>query len=121
MVGEACTGASCFTSQGAGRHFDLETGESYWVSEVKKNGQDRHRWGSGKVAIEAAAADEYLELIGSTKLDKSRFNIVRGLEEPVPSKFHHLENDGWVLVLDNMTDAPISSARCGILRSVFLR
>src|SRR5258708_2286426 len=80
-------------SQGAGSHYDLETGESHWVSEVKKNGEDRHRWGSGKVAIEAAVVDEYLELIGSTKLDKSRFNIVRGLEEPVASKFHHPEND----------------------------
>src|SRR6266853_3483061 len=31
-------------SEGAGSHYDLETGESYWVSEVKKNGEDRHRW-----------------------------------------------------------------------------
>ena len=30
----------------------METGESYWVSGVKKDGQDRHWAGSGKVLIE---------------------------------------------------------------------
>jgi len=78
--------------QGASSHFDLESGEGYWVSEVKKNGEDRHRFGSGKVAIEAAAVQEYLDLIGAGQLDKSRFQIVNGLEEPNPKKFHHLEN-----------------------------
>src|SRR5258708_9610492 len=78
-------------SQGAGSHYDLETGESHWVSEVKKNGEDRHRWGSGKVAIEAAVVDEYLELIGSTKLDKPRFHIVPGLKDAVAPTSHHPE------------------------------
>jgi hypothetical protein len=26
----------------AGNHYDIETGEEYWVSGVKKNQQDRH-------------------------------------------------------------------------------
>lgn len=79
--------------QGAGSHFDLQTGNDYWVSEVKKNGQDRHRCGSGKVDIEASAVTEYLELIGAAELDKSRFRVVPDFEEPDPSKFHDLENE----------------------------
>jgi hypothetical protein len=37
-----------------GNYFDRETGESFWVSSVKKNGRDRHWAGSGKVMVEAA-------------------------------------------------------------------
>lgn len=33
----------------AGNHFDLETGEVYWVSNVKRDGLDRHWAGSGRV------------------------------------------------------------------------
>jgi hypothetical protein len=32
-------------------YIDMETGESFWVSGVKKNGQDRHWAGSGQVPI----------------------------------------------------------------------
>jgi len=81
-------------SQGSGSHFDIESGESYWISEVKKNGEDRHSCGSGKVAIETGVVEEYLELIGSRKLDKSRLYVVADLEAPDPAKFHDLENDG---------------------------
>src|ERR1043166_1549161 len=43
-----------------GNHFDLETGEEYWVSGVKKDGTDRHWIGSGKISIERSAVQEYL-------------------------------------------------------------
>lgn len=43
-----------------GNYVDMETGESFWVSGVKKNGQDRHWAGSGKVLVEAAAVADYL-------------------------------------------------------------
>jgi hypothetical protein len=77
---------------GIGNHYDIESGEEYWVSGIKKNGLDRHWAGSGLVAIEAAALPEYLRLIGATQLDRSKFKIVEALEEPDPSKFHDLEN-----------------------------
>ena len=35
-----------------GNHFDIETGEEYWVSGVKKNGQDRHWCGGGKIMLD---------------------------------------------------------------------
>ena len=40
-------------------HFDVETGDDYWVSGPKKNGQDRHPCGGGKVRIDPDARDEY--------------------------------------------------------------
>jgi hypothetical protein len=54
-----------------GNYSDMETHESFWVSGVKKDGNDRHWAGSGKVLVEAAAVAEYLETIGARALDKS--------------------------------------------------
>lgn len=48
----------------AGNHVDVETGEEYWVSGVKKNGQDRHWAGGGPVEINPEIKDEYEKLIG---------------------------------------------------------
>lgn len=42
-----------------GNYFDLNTGDEYWVSGPKKNGQDRHWAGGGDVHVAADAADEY--------------------------------------------------------------
>ena len=39
--------------ESGGNYVDMDTGESFWVSGVKKNGKDRHWAGSGKVLIEA--------------------------------------------------------------------
>ena len=77
----------------SGNHFDIQTGEEYWVSGVKKDGKDRHWAGSGKVAIEASAVEEYLRLIGAGELDRSRLVVVDDLEDPDPSKFYDLENE----------------------------
>ena len=41
-----------------GNHRDPQTGERYWISNVKKDGSDRHWAGTGKITIEAAAVDE---------------------------------------------------------------
>jgi hypothetical protein len=48
----------------SGNHVDLDTGEEYWVSGVKKNRENRHWAGSGPVAIDPDALDEYNRIIG---------------------------------------------------------
>ena len=58
-----------------GNYVDAETGESFWVSGIKKNGEDRHWAGSGKVLIEAAALSEYLEIVGASALENSRYEV----------------------------------------------
>lgn len=32
-------------------YIDIETGDEYWISRVKKNGEDRYWAGSGKITI----------------------------------------------------------------------
>jgi hypothetical protein len=49
----------------SGNHIDTETGEEFWVSGVKKNGQDRHWAEGGPVEVDADALDEYNRLISS--------------------------------------------------------
>ncbi len=48
----------------SGNYLDVETREEYWISGVKKNRQDRHLAGSGKVEIDEDAKEEYLQIIG---------------------------------------------------------
>ena len=64
-----------------GNYVDMETGESFWVSGVKKNGEDRHWAGSGKVLVEAAALSEYLKTIGARTVDGSRCEITTTIRQ----------------------------------------
>jgi hypothetical protein len=49
----------------SGNHIDTETGEEFWISGVKKNGQDRHWAEGGPVEVDADALDEYNRLMGN--------------------------------------------------------
>jgi len=86
-----------------GNHCDLATGETYWVSGLKKNGTDRHWAGSGRIAIETSAVPEYLCLTGQPVLDIGRFVVVPDFPEPDPAEFTGLENAPL--------DAPTSSTK----------
>lgn len=49
----------------SGNHFDVETGDEYWVSGIKKNGQDAH-WASRiNVEVDRDALDEYRRLLSA--------------------------------------------------------
>lgn len=77
----------------SGNHHDLETGDAYWISGIKKDSEDRHWAGSGRITIEAAAVPEYLEAIGATELDRSRFVVSEDIQPADPARFHALENE----------------------------
>jgi hypothetical protein len=77
----------------SGNHFDVETGDNYRISGVKKDGRDRHWAGSGKITIEASAVDEHLERSGRKRLDPSRFVVSSAISPTDPAKFHDLENE----------------------------
>lgn len=84
--------------ESGGNYVDMETGESFWVSGVKKNGQDRHWAGSGKVLIEAAAVAEYLATIKAKALDTSRCEITHSIRPTDIEKLSKLANSpgkGW--------------------------
>src|SRR5262245_50632352 len=76
----------------AGNYFDSETGDEYWVSGVKKDGRDRHPFGSGKVAIEAGAVADYLKVTGRTGLDKTSFKVVPDFAPPDVERILNREN-----------------------------
>lgn len=72
-------------------HFDIETGEEYWVSGVKKNVQDRHLCGSGKIMIDKNSIDEYLKLVDFDVLDEKNFTMVEFIKTD-KSRFNEIEN-----------------------------
>ncbi|MGA3081647.1 MAG: mannose-1-phosphate guanylyltransferase [Terracidiphilus sp.] len=84
--------------ESGGNYVDMETGESFWVSGVKKNGEDRHWAGSGKVLVEAAAVSEYLQKIGAKTLDISRCEVTNSIRQTDIMRLSKLANAagrGW--------------------------
>jgi hypothetical protein len=78
--------------QGGGNYIDMQTGESFWVSGVKKNGEDRRWAGSGKVLIEATAVTEYLETIKAKTLNTSRYEVTNSICQTDIKKLSRLAN-----------------------------
>lgn len=76
----------------SGNYYDLETGEEFWVSGVKKNGGDRHWAGSGRVLVEAVAVAEYLALRNIAALDPSYYEITNSIVQTDIAKFKEIEN-----------------------------
>lgn len=71
---------------------DIESGESFWISGIKKNGEDRHWAGSGRVLIEAVVVEEYLALRKLTTLDRNRYEITDVIVQTDIAKFKEIEN-----------------------------
>ena len=64
-------------------YIDVETQEEYWISGVKKNGEDRHWAGGGIITIDEKAVDLYLSITGMKELPKSRYRI-KNIPEAFP-------------------------------------
>lgn len=60
----------------SGNYIDVETGEEYWISGIKKNGENRHWAGKGKVMIDRKIIDEYLATTGQKHIDDRNFEMV---------------------------------------------
>ncbi len=59
----------------SGNYHDIESGEEYWISGVKKGGSDRHRAGKGRIVIDRKVVEEYLKITGKTGLDEKQFLV----------------------------------------------
>ena len=84
--------------ESGGNYVDMETGESFWISGVKKNGEDRHSAGSGRVLIEAAAVPEYLKTIEAKTLNTSRCEVTNSICQTDIKRLSRLANSsgkGW--------------------------
>lgn len=75
----------------SGNFYDLETGDEYWISGVKKNGQDRHWAGGGKIMIDKEITAQYLELVDFDVLDIQYFELI-DIEPTDKQRFAEIEN-----------------------------
>ena len=80
---------------GAGNHYDIDSGEGFWISGVKKNGTDRHKFGKGIIEIDESIITEYLEIIGETELQKNKFKIVNLNNVPAKEKATEILNEKY--------------------------
>jgi hypothetical protein len=80
-----------FTGNGHGMCYDVETNDAYWITWIKKNGENRHRAGRGKIMIDKRVIAEYLALTGLSSLDLNKFEPV-DIEETDKRKFMLFEN-----------------------------
>lgn len=84
-----CNGHA-YSYTGYANYYDIETKDGYWISGIKKNGQDRHWAGGGKVLIDRNVIGEYLSMVDFEELDSS-YEIVE-IEPTDKAKFKEIEN-----------------------------
>ncbi len=60
----------------AGNFVDVETGDEYWISGVKRKGSNRHSAGRGKIYIDRRAVGDYLAWTGRSELPARSFEVV---------------------------------------------
>lgn len=66
-------------------YIDIENGNKYWISGLKKEESNRHWAGHGKIMIDRRAVNEYLFLIGEKVLPLNLFEVV-DIEDRFPVK-----------------------------------
>lgn len=81
-----------FQKFGHGDYADIKTGAGYWISRIKRSGEDRHRFGHGKIMIERKAVSEYLKYRKLEVLKPSQYTIIDIVETKGPEDFYDLEN-----------------------------
>ena len=57
-------------------YIDIENGDEYWISGLKKEESNRHWTGHGKIILDRRAFNECLSLIGEKELPLNLFEIV---------------------------------------------
>jgi hypothetical protein len=77
----------------SGNYYCTQSDDEFWVSGVKRNGQDRHSCGGGVVMVNSCVLDEYLELRGCKELNPSYHSVVSDIQETDISQFNELENE----------------------------
>lgn len=59
---------------------------------MKKNGEDRHWAGSGRVLVEEAAVSDYLKAVGAKTLDSSRCEVTDSITQTDIARLSRLAN-----------------------------
>ena len=67
-----------------GNFYEIESGDEYWISGVKKDMTDRHKFGGGKIFVEKRILSDYLQTIGRTELPKTGYELTEvDTEKPI--------------------------------------
>jgi hypothetical protein len=74
-------------------YFDIENGDEYWISGVKKDMSDRHKFGGGKVFVEKKILNDYLQIIGKSELPKAEYELTEVETEKPIERINELENE----------------------------
>jgi hypothetical protein len=77
----------------SGNHIDIETGDEYWISGIKKDMTDRHWAGGGSIFVEKRILNDYLSLVGKITLDKTKYGIVEVDTSDTAKRIHSIENE----------------------------
>ena len=64
---------------GSSNYIDVENGDMYWITGLKKDESNRHWAGHGKITIDRSAVEEYLE----KELPSSLFEVA-DMEDKFP-------------------------------------
>jgi hypothetical protein len=75
-----------------GNHLESLSGDAYWISGIKKNGEDRHWAGNGKIKIDKGVVAKYLEIIKEPQLRHDKFEIVELNNNHPIEEFNRIEN-----------------------------
>ncbi len=73
-------------------YVDIETGDEYWISGLKKNECNRHWAGHGKVFVDNRAVEEYLRFIGEKELNKNRYETVEIADDLPAERINQIFN-----------------------------
>ena len=74
-------------------YYDVETGEPFWISGVKKRGTNRHGFGGGRIHVERRALPRLLAVLAARSLDRSVFVVADASETATKrGELHDNEN-----------------------------
>lgn len=63
-------------NSGNANYEDIENGDEYWISGIKKNESNRHWAGHGKIMVDKRAVNELIEIKGLTALPADVYEII---------------------------------------------
>lgn len=74
-------------------YIDIENGDEYWISGLKKQESNRHWAGHGKIMIDRRAVEEYLLFIGEKELPLKLFEVIDMKDEFPVERIQKLLNE----------------------------
>ncbi len=80
------------TGREGGNYYEIGTGNEYWISGVKKDMSDRHKFGGGKIFVEKRILNDYLQIIGRTELPKTGYGLTEVDTKKPTERINDLEN-----------------------------